>query len=106
MGAPVLTVGSTVVCSHGGKVALSPAPRVKANGQPVVLQPVPSSVAGCSNPPPPINAGPCAVVNWLTGSMRVKVNGQPILLQSSTGLAVPTGTPTFVVQPEIRVRAM
>jgi hypothetical protein len=105
MGTPVVTVGSTVLCAHGGKVTMVPAPRVKANGQPVVLQPLPSTVAGCSNPPPPANVGPCVTVNWLTGSLRVKVNGQPILLQSSASVAVPPGTPASVVVPEVRVKA-
>ncbi len=105
MGAPVVTVGSTVICAHGGKVTFTPAPRVKANGQPVVLQPIPAPVAGCANPPPPVNVGPCTVVNWLTGSTRVKVNGMPILLQSSSSIAVPTGSPATVVAAEMRVKA-
>lgn len=106
MGVPVVTMGSTVLCAHGGKVTLIPMPRVKANGQPVVLQPTPGAVAGCAFPPPPVANGPCVTVSFLTGTTRVKVMGQPILTQASASTAAPTGTPAVVVMAEPRVTAL
>lgn len=105
MGAPVMTVGSTVMCAHAGKVTLAPGPRVTINGEPVVLQSIPSVVAGCTLPPPPVNIGPCVTVSWLSATTRVKVMGQPILLQSSSSLAAPTGNPASVVKVQSKVTA-
>ncbi len=106
MGAPVVTTGSPVLCAHGGKVTLIPMPRVKANGQPVVLMATPGMVAGCAFPPPPVANGPCVTVSFLTGTTRVKVMGQPILTQASASTAAPTGTPAVVVMGEPRVTAL
>lgn len=103
MGVPVVTMGSTVLCSHGGKVTLVPMPRVKANGQPVVLISTPGVVGGCAFPPPPVANGPCVSVTFVTGSVRVLVMGQPIVTQASVSVAAPTGTPAVVVVPEPRV---
>lgn len=101
------TVGTVVLCAHGGK-ATSPAPnpRVTVLGQPVILQPVPLLVAGCANPPPPVNIGPCVSATNLTGALRIKVMGMPVLLQDSQGLCTPTGTPVTVIPTQMRVKGM
>ena len=63
-------------------------------------------VAGCANPPPPANVGPCVVANWVVGATRVKAMGLPVLLQTSQAICVPTGTPLSVVVANARVKGM
>lgn len=108
MGAPLLHVGMAAICPHGGQVqAVASAPRVKVQGQPVLLRSDPASVAGCpflipSAVPTP---GPCVSVQWLTAALRVRVSGQPVLLQNSQGLATgPAPGPVTVVNAQARVR--
>ncbi len=103
----VLHVGATVICAHGGQAQpTSPNPRVKVMGQPVVTQPFPHVVAGCANPPPPVNIGPCVTAQWVKAAMRVKVMGQPVLLQDSQAICTPTGTPLTTVMTQVRVKGM
>ena len=103
----VVTVGTTVMCAHGGQAkATVPNPRVKVMGQPVVTQPPPYVVSACANPPPPINLGPCVTASWLTGSLRVKAMGQPLLLQDSQAICTPTGTPLTIIPTQTRVKGM
>ena len=103
----LLNVGSVVLCSHGGQAKPTvPNPRVRVMGQPVVTQGPPYVVAGCANPPPPVNVGPCIIGNWITGALRVKVMGLPVLLQSNQAICVPTGTPLIVAVTQPRVRGM
>ena len=99
--------GGAIMCAHGGQAQpTSPNPRVKVMGQPVVTQPLPYAITGCSNPPPPANTGPCVTAQWLRGALRVKVLGQPVLLQDSQALCTPTGTPLTVAVTQTRVTAM
>lgn len=99
--------GATLTCAHGGQAQPTvPNPRVRVMGQPVVTQVTPHTVAGCSNPPPPAQVGPCVLAQWLTGAVRVKSLGQPLLLQDSTSLCVPTGTPLTVVATQTRVKGI
>ena len=103
----LLTAGSQVRCAHGGQAkATVPNPRVKVMGQPVVTQGPPYAIAGCANPPPPANVGPCIIGNWVTGALRVKVMGMPVLLQNSIAICVPTGTPLTVVLTQPRVKGI
>ena len=101
------TAGTVILCAHGGQ-ATSPAPnpRVTVMGQPVLLQPVPLLVSGCTNPVPPANVGPCISAINLTGALRLTVMGQPVLLQDSQGLCTPTGTPLTVQATQTRVKGM
>jgi len=115
----LLTVGSQVVCSHGGKASPSATnPRVKVMGQPVPMSSLPYMVAGCSfqtpTPGGPV-PNPCTSATFLPPTMtaRVKSMGQPLLCQSSmTGPAiatgpVPTGPPLVVASPvQMRVKAI
>jgi hypothetical protein len=103
----LLNVGSVVICAHGGQAKPTvPNPRVKVMGQPVTTLGPPYVVAGCANPPPPANVGPCIICNWIVASLRVKVMGMPVLLQDSKSICVPTGTPATVVFTQSRVKGM
>ena len=103
----LLHVGATVICAHGGQAQpTSPNPRVKVMGQPVVTQAGPYAIAGCANPPPPANAGPCATAQWVMAATRVKVMGQPALLGDSQAVCTPTGTPLTTVASQMRAKGM
>jgi hypothetical protein len=103
----LLHVGATISCAHQGQAQpTSPNPRVKVMGQPVVTQAFPYAIAGCTNPPPPANVGPCVTAQWVSAATRVKVMGQPVLLQDSKAVCVPTGTPLTVVVTQLRVKGI
>ena len=100
----LLHVGATVTCSHAGQATpTAPYPRVLVSGQPIVTQPTPYVVAGCTLPPPPAANGPCVTAQWMTGSVRVLAGGTPLLLFDSQALCAPTGTPLIVVAAQTRV---
>jgi hypothetical protein len=73
-------------------------------GQPVVLQTSVYAIAGCANPVPPANTGPCVTAQWVLGALRVRSMGQPVLLQDSQALCLPTGTPLTFVAAQTRVK--
>lgn len=101
----LMNVATKVLCAHGGQAQPTmPAPRVTVMGQPVVTQPAPYMIAGCANPPPPANVGPCVSAQWVSGAMRVMVMGQPVLLVDSKAICTPTGTPVNVIPAQTRVR--
>lgn len=103
----LLNVGSTVICAHGGQAKPTvPNPRVRVMGMPVTTMGAPYAIAGCANPPPPANVGPCVIAQWITASVRIKVMGLPVLMQDSQALCVPTRTPLTVVVAQMRVRGM
>ena len=103
----LLNATSTVICAHGGQAQPTvPSPRVRVMGVPVTTQGPPYVIAGCANPPPPVNVGPCILGNWVTAALRVKASGMPVLLQSSQAICVPTGTPLVVVVANARVKGM
>jgi hypothetical protein len=103
----LLNVGSTVICAHGGLAKPTvPNPRVRVMGLPVATQGPPYAIAGCANPPPPVNVGPCIIGNWVLAALRVRVMGLPVLLQDSQAICVPTGTPLTTVFTQPRVKGM
>ncbi len=103
----LLNLNSIVLCSHGGQAKPTfPNPRVRVMGMPVTTQGPPYAIAGCVNPPPPVNVGPCVIGNWVLAALRVKVMGLPVLLQDSQAICVPTGTPLTVVLTQMRVKGM
>lgn len=103
----IVTAGTMVLCAHGGQAKPTvPNPRVKVMGQPVTTQLPPYVVAGCVNPPPPANVGPCVTASWVMAAFRVKVMGQPVLLTDSQAICVPTGTPLTIIPTQTRVRGM
>lgn len=101
----VLHAGATVLCFHAGQAqATVTNPRVKVGGQPVVTQPGPHSVSGCTLPPPPAANGPCVIAQWVSAAVRVKATGQPVLLQDSQAVCTPTGTGLNIVMTQVRVK--
>lgn len=107
MPGPLLHVGATVLCSHGGQAQpTAPNPRVLVNGMPTVTLASPYVVAGCALPPPPAANGPCVTAQFVTSATRVLSNGQPLLLLDSQAICAPTGTPLMVVVTQPRVTGM
>jgi hypothetical protein len=107
MPGPLLHVGATVLCSHGGQATpTSPNPRVLVSGQPTVNLPPPYVVAGCALPPPIAANGPCITATWLNGTTRVLSNALPLLVMSSQAICAPTGTPLIIAVTQIRASAM
>lgn len=101
----LLHVGATVCCAHMGQAQPTiPNPRVKVMGQPIVTQAGPYTLAGCANPPPPNNVGPCLTAQWLSGAKRIKSMKQPVLLQDSQAICVPTGAALSVKLAQLRVK--
>jgi hypothetical protein len=100
MPGPILHLGATVLCAHGGQaVPTAPVPRVLVSGQPVATIVAPYAVAGC--PFPPASGGPCVTGQWVVGAVRVMAMGQPVAIQAGVAVCAPTGTPLMpvVVQP-------
>ncbi len=103
----LLNVASTVICAHGGQAKPTvPNPRVLVGGLPVTTQPPPYVIAGCANPVPPVNVGPCITALWVVAALRVKVMGMPVLMQDSQAVCIPTGTPLTVILTQMRVKGM
>jgi len=106
MPGPLLHLGATVLCSHGGQAQpTAPNPRVLVSGQPTVTLPTPWVVAGCAMPPPPGGNGPCITAQWLVGTTRVLSNGLPLVIQTGTSICTPTATPLLPVVAQTRVIA-
>jgi hypothetical protein len=102
MPGPIVHVGATVLCSHGGQATpAAPFPRVLVSGQPVATLTAPYVVAGC--PFPPASGGPCVTAQWVVGAVRVLAGGAPVVVQSGVAVCVPTGVPLIVaaVQPRV-----
>ena len=92
MPGPLLHVGASVLCAHGGTATpTAPNPRVLVSGQPTVLMSAPYLVAGC-----PFNVSGSPV-------MRVMSNGQPLVLMDSQAVCAPNGTPLLPVAAQTRV---
>ncbi len=103
MPGPLLHVGASVLCAHGGTATpTAPNPRVLVSGQPTVLMPAPYAIAGC-----PFVTGtnpmPCVTGAWTVAAMRVTSNGQPVVLMDSRAVCAPNGTPLVAVAAQTRV---
>ena len=86
MGAPVLQLGCTIKCPHGGMANVANTnTRVKVGGNYALLSTDAYTIAGC-----PFTVGtkpqPCVAIQWQSEARRVKVAGGPVLLQTSIGL--------------------
>jgi hypothetical protein len=104
MPGPLLHVGATVICAHGGTATpTSPSTRITINGQPAVTITPPWSIAGCSLPPS--GGGPCVSAMWTSGATRVTSDGQPLLISTGTATCTPTGVPLTVVSVQPKVTA-
>jgi hypothetical protein len=104
MPGPLVHVGATVLCAHGGQAQPTvPNPRVLVGGAPTVTIAAPFAVAGC--PFAPGAPSPCVTAQWMTGAMRVTSNGQPLVLMDSQAVCVPNGTPVVIAVTQVRVVA-
>jgi len=105
MPGPILHVGATVLCSHGGQATpTAPNPRVSVSGTPIATITAPYAVAGCAFVPPAGN-GPCVTAQWTTAATRVFSNGQPLVLIDSQAICAPNGTPLVILATQTRVIA-
>src|ERR1700751_2258394 len=105
MPGPILHVGATVLCSHGGQAMPTvPSPVVLASGMPVATIAAPYAVAGCPFVPPGGN-GPCVIGQWVVGAVRVLSQGQPLAIMTGVAICVPTGTPMLPVAAQTRALA-
>lgn len=97
-------VGATVQCMHQG-VATPTAPisRVLVSGQPIVTQPGPYTIAGCTFPAMSSGAPPCATAQWTSAATKVFALGSPVVLFDSQATCTPTGTPLLIVSTQTRV---
>lgn len=103
MPGPLLHVGASVLCAHGGTATpTAPNPRVLVNGQPTVVMSAPWTIAGC---PFNVSGGPspCVTAQWVVAATRVLSNGQPLVLMDSQALCAPNGTPLMPVAAQTRV---
>jgi hypothetical protein len=110
MPGPIVNVGASAMCPHGGQVTIvSSNTRVLATGMPLATMADQFMVAGCVFTVPPGVPQPCLKVQWMTPAVRVLINGQPPILQASTGLALSAtgipGGPPIVAATQMRVVA-
>jgi hypothetical protein len=103
MPGPLLHIGASVLCAHGGTATpTTPNPRVLLGGLPSVTLATPYVIAGC-----PFTTGtnpmPCVTGQWLVAATRVFSNGQPLVLLDSQSICTPNGTPMMPVMAQSRV---
>jgi hypothetical protein len=105
MPGPILHVGATVLCSHGGMAMPTvPSPVVLVSGMPIATIAAPYSVAGCPFVTPAGN-GPCVTGQWIVGAVRVISQGQPVAIMTGMSICVPTCTPLVPVAAQTRAIA-
>jgi len=105
MPGPILHVGVTVLCAHGGQaMPTAPSPRVLVSGMPIATIAAPYTIAGCAFVPPAGN-GPCVTAQWVVGAVRVMSLGQPVAILTGTATCVPTGTPLLPLVAQVRAIA-
>ena len=105
MPAPILHMGATVMCSHGGQaIPTVPSTVVMVSGMPIATISAPYTVAGCAFVPPAGN-GPCVTGQWVLGAVQVTSQGQPVAIMTGTAICTPTGTPLLPVEAQTRVLA-
>ena len=104
MPGPILHLGATVTCAHGGQATpTAPMPRVLVGGQPVTTIAAPYLVAGC--PFPPVSGGPCVTGQWVVGATRVLAGGVPVVIQTGSAVCAPTGVPLLPLVAQVRAVA-
>jgi hypothetical protein len=105
MPGPILHMGATVLCSHGGQAMPTvPSPVVSTSGMPAATIAAPYLVAGCPFVPPGGN-GPCITGQWVVGATRVLSQGQPLAIMTGVAVCAPTGTPLLPVTAQTRALA-
>ena len=95
MGVPILDMGCTIQCPHGGQATIiTTNTSVKVGGNFAILESDVMISAGCPVTLPAPKPSPCIAIQWTGSAQKVKVNGTPVLLQSSVGLCKsPEGAP-------------
>jgi hypothetical protein len=110
MPGPVLHLGASATCVHGGMLNILPGnPRVLMGGIPVATIADQGVVAGCLFTIPPGKPQPCVTTRWIVGAARVLVMGQPVLINPCVALTqsaeqIPGGPP-LVLASQARVIA-
>jgi hypothetical protein len=105
MPGPILHMGATVMCSHGGQaIPMMPSPVVFVSGMPIATIAGPYVIAGCAFVPPAGN-GPCVTGQHLVGATSVQSNGQPVAILSGASICAPTGTPMLPISAQTLVLA-
>jgi hypothetical protein len=105
MPGPLVHVGATVLCAHGGQAQpTAPNPRVLVSQLPTVTIVAPYAVAACSFNVSGVPV-PCVTAQWVVGATRVTSNGQPLVLLDSQAVCVPNGTPVTIASTQTRVSA-
>lgn len=103
MPGPLLHVGATVLCAHGGQAQpTTPNPRVLVNGAPTVTMAAPYVVAACPFAPGGVPT-PCVTATWVRAAVRVSSNGQPLVLLDSQAVTVPNAVPLVPAASQTRV---
>ncbi len=87
MGTPIMNLGCTIMCPHGGQATAIPSnTQVQVGGFALLVSDT-MIIAGC-----PFNVSgapmPCLTIQWLAPATRTTVNGTPVLLQTSIGLCL------------------
>ncbi len=94
MPSPIVQIGATLLCAHGGSAQIIPAQtRVLVGGAPAATVSASTLIAGC---PFVVTSAPqpCIRGQWLVPATRVMAGGNPVILQTSTGLGLgPTQAP-------------
>ncbi|MFP4282243.1 MAG: hypothetical protein ACLFU2_06440 [Opitutales bacterium] len=104
MPAPIVHLGASVMCMHGGTaLPTAPFPRVLVSGQPVVNQACTYTIAGCSLASVP--SPPCVTANWVVGALRVLAGGTPVILQTGQAICAASGQSLLVAATQPRVLA-
>lgn len=104
MPAPIVHLGATVTCLHGGTaLPTAPFPRVLVSGQPVVNQTCTYTVAGCSLASVP--SPPCVTGTFVVAAVRVLAGGAPVVIQTGQALCTPSGQSLVVASTQPRVLA-
>ena len=105
MPGPILHMGATVLCAHGGQAMPTvPSPVVMVSGMPIATIGAPYTVAGCTFVPPTGN-GPCVTGQWVVGAVQVMSQGQPVVIMSGVSVCTPTGTPLVPMSAQTLVIA-
>ena len=105
----IVTKAATVQCMHQAKCEPTPlAPRVKIDGQPVVLflSTPQYTIASCPNPTPSASNGPCKTAAFNSKSASVMAGGVPVLLSDgSTATCAPNAATASIMMTQTRANA-
>lgn len=84
----ILTMSSTITCTHGGQAILFTSnSKIMVDGTPALLESDIHPVVGC-----PFTIGPkyspCIRIEWTAGASKVSINGTNVLVRSSIGKCI------------------